>query len=72
MSDTERPYPPVDEHIVLRSDVGMLEQHSLEERIRRAEHYAGRLEINAPGRRSHCWLCRRAWEEAEDAKRRSY
>ena len=48
---------------------GLLEQFSLEERIRRAEHDAGLLEINQRGRSSHCWLCRKAYEEQRDAER---
>ena len=53
---------PTNEHIVLRgSDAGLIEQHSLEERIRRAEHDAG-MPIGKPGRQSHCWLCRRDFE----------
>lgn len=50
-------------------DAGLIEQHSLEERIRRAEHDAGLLPINARGRQSHCWLCRKAWEDQRDAER---
>lgn len=56
--------------VVLKyGDAGMLEQGSLEERIRRAEHDVGLLPINARGRQSHCWLCRQAWENQQDAER---
>lgn len=57
-------------YVVLRgSDAGMIEQHSLEERIRRAEHDAG-MPINGLGHQSHCWLCREADElgEGENAE----
>lgn len=52
------------------SSMGLPDPDSLEERLRRAEHHAGLLEIGLPGRRSHCWLCRRADEERDEAKRR--
>lgn len=56
-------------HVELKyGDAGLIEQHSLEERIRRAEHDAG-MEVGRYGRSSHCWLCRRAWEEQRDAPR---
>lgn len=55
----------VGEWITLRgSDAGLIEQGSLEERIRRAEHDAG-MPINGLGHQSHCWLCRRADENGE-------
>lgn len=51
-------------HVELKhGDAGLIPQHSLEERIRRAEHDAGLLDVGVPGRQSHCWLCRKAWEE---------
>lgn len=57
-------------HVTLKyGDAGLIEQHSLEERIRRAQHDAGILPVNALGRQSHCWLCRKAWEDERDAKK---
>jgi hypothetical protein len=50
---------------------GLIEQGSLEERIRRAEHDAG-MPINALGRQSHCWLCREADVNDEGANAEYY
>lgn len=52
-------YPP-HEYVEVRNSMGLLDPDSLEERLRRAEHHAGLLEIGLPYRQSHCWLCRRA------------
>lgn len=51
------------EYVVLKGgSVGLPPQESLEERLARAEHDAGRP-IGGYGWRSHCWLCRRDDEE---------
>jgi hypothetical protein len=52
---------PRHEHVVVRDDMGLPDHDSLEERINRAEHDAG-MPVGGLGRRSHCWLCRRASE----------
>ncbi len=56
---------PLHEYVELRNSMGLLDPDSLEERLRRAEHHAGLLAINLPGRQSHCWLCRRRYEEGQ-------
>ena len=61
-------YPP-HEYVEVRNSMGLLDPDSLEERLRRAEHHAGLLEIGLPGRQSHCWLCRRSHEESAVARR---
>lgn len=53
---------PPHEFVEVRDVMGLLDHDSLEERIMRAEHDAG-LPINGLGGRSHCWLCRRDYEE---------
>lgn len=54
------------EHVELkRGSHGLLEPDSLEERIRRGEHDAGRP-IGGIGHQSHCWACRRHYEQQED------
>lgn len=67
------PPPPVQhpphKHVQLRSDAGLHDQDSLEERLKRAEHDAGVLRIGERFRQSHCWLCRQASEEQEDVCR---
>jgi hypothetical protein len=58
---------PPHEYVELKgSSMGLLDPDSLEERLRRAEHHAGLLEIGRPGRQSHCWLCRRASEGPDE------
>lgn len=54
--------------------IGLPEQESLDERIRRAEHVPnprypeGKPISGDHGMGSHCWLCRRDLEQKEDAK----
>jgi hypothetical protein len=60
--------PPPHEHVEVRSTAGLLDPDSLDERLRRAEHHAGLLEIGEPGRQSHCWLCRRHSEARDTGK----
>lgn len=57
---------PPHEYVQLRgSSIGLLDPNSLEERIRRAEHDAGKPIDGRFGMRSHCWLCRRHHENEE-------
>jgi hypothetical protein len=64
-SETGGEAPP-HEYVEVRNSMGLHDPDSLEEMLRRAEHDAGLLEIGAPGRQSHCWLCRRASEGGDD------
>lgn len=63
LMDASARHIPPHEYVEVRSTAGLLDPDSLEERLRRAEHHAGLLEIGHPGWQSHCWLCRRASEE---------
>lgn len=59
------PRYPRHEYVEVRANSGLFDPDSLDERLQRAEHHAGLLEIGMPGMRSHCWLCRRHSELAE-------